>query len=106
MLNRRRTFACALLVVAGCRSRTADLGMSDSAFVQVMGELKAVADGPNATTDVRAQRRDAVLRKRGVTADQLENLSATLAAHPQHAKRLWAAIDAKAFALTSKKPTP
>ncbi len=104
MLNRRRTLCIGLLVLAACRSRTADLGMSDSAFVQVMGELKAVADVQNATPDVRAQRRDAVLRKRGVTADQLEKLSTTLGAHPQHAKRLWSAIDAKAFGLTSKKP--
>ncbi len=106
MLNYRRTLCLALLVLAGCRSRTADLGMSDSAFVQVMGELKAVADVPNVTPELRAQRRDGVLRKRGVTADQLEKLSVTLGAHPQHAKRLWAAIDAKAFALTAKKPVP
>jgi hypothetical protein len=106
MLNRRRNLSLVLLVLAGCRTRTADLGMSDSAFVQVMGELKAVADVQTVTPAVRAQRRDAVLRKRGVTADQLEKLSVTLGAHPQHAKRLWSAIDAKAFALTSKKPAP
>ncbi len=104
MLNPRRILVLALLSLAGCRSRSADLGMSDSAFVQVMGELKAVADVPTVTPEVRAQRRDAVLRKRGLTADQLEKLAATLGAHPQHAKRLWTAIDAKAFALTAKKP--
>lgn len=106
MRNLRRPLILALLLLTGCRSRTADLGMSDSAFVQIMGELKAVADVQTVSPEVRAQRRDAVLRKRGVTADQLEKLSATLGAHPQHAKRLWAAIDAKAFALTAKKPTP
>jgi hypothetical protein len=89
-----------LLALSACRSRTADLGMSDSAFVQVMGELKAVADANNLTPALRAQRRDAVLRKRGVTAAQLEKLTPELTAHPQHARRLWAAIDVKAIRLT------
>jgi hypothetical protein len=91
------------LGLAGCRKKNADLGMSDSAFVQVMGELKFVADAPDVTDAVRAQRRDAVLRKRGVSAAQLEKLSGTLTAHPQHAKRLWSAIDLKAFNLSQKK---
>ncbi len=92
----------AVCVLAGCRSRKADLGMSDSAFVQVMSELKVVADYPNLTPAVRAQRRDGVLRKRGVTAAQLEQLDATLASHPNHAKVLWAAIEQKAVKETPK----
>lgn len=90
----------AAATAGGCRSRTADLGMSDSAFVQVMGELKVVADAPIITEPVRAQRRDAVLRRRGVSAEQLEKLSATLAAHPRHARLLWSAIEAKAVSLS------
>lgn len=85
------------MVLAGCRSRKADLGMSDSAFVLVMSELKGVADAANVSDAVRAQRREAVLRRRGVTAAQLEALSGELNAHPQHAKLLWAAIEVKAF---------
>jgi hypothetical protein len=92
----------AVCVLAGCRSRKADLGMSDSAFVQVMSELKVVADYPSLTPAVRAQRRDGVLRKRGVTAAQLEKLDATLASHPNHAKVLWAAIEQKAMKETPK----
>lgn len=91
-----------VLVLAGCRSRKADLGMSDSAFVQVMSDLKVVADYPNLTPAVRAQRREAVFRKRGVTAAQLEKLDATLASHPNHAKLLWAAIEQKAVKETPK----
>lgn len=91
-----------LVALAGCRSRKADLGMSDSAFVQVMSELKVVADYPNLTPAVRAQRREAVFRKRGVTADQIEKLDATLAAHPNHAKLLWQAIEQKAAKQTPK----
>ena len=89
-----------LLGAAACRSRTADLGMSDSAFVQVMGELKVVADAPGITEPVRTQRRDAVLRKRGMSAVRLEQLSATLSEHPQHARQLWSAIEMKAVKLS------
>jgi hypothetical protein len=95
-----------LLTLSACRRRTADLGMSDSAFVLVMSELKAVADANNVTPAVRAQRRDAVLRKRGVTAAQLEKLTPELTAHPQHARRLWAAIDVKAMKLTGGVVVP
>ncbi len=90
-----------LLSLSACRSRTADLGMSDSAFVQVMGELKAVADAANLAGPLRAQRREAVLRKRAVTASQLERLSGELTAHPAHARRLWSAIELKAQKILS-----
>lgn len=70
--------------------------MSDSAFVEVMSELKTVADAPGLTPEVRAQRRDAVLRNRKTTAEKLESLTSELTAHPQHAKRLWSAIELKA----------
>lgn len=90
------------LLLAGCRGRKADLGMSDSAFVQVMTDLKVVADAPNVPDAVRAQRREAVLRKRGVTAAQIEELGNELTAHPQHAKQLWSAIEVKAMQETPR----
>lgn len=92
-----------LMALAGCRQRNADLGMSDTAFVQIMGELKFVADLPMISDEVRAQRRDAVLRKYRVSADRLEKLGTSLTSHPQHAKRLWTAIDLKSFNLSQKK---
>jgi hypothetical protein len=67
-----------------------------------MSDLKVVADQPKLTPAVRAQRREAVFRKRRVTAEQLEKLDATLAAHPNHAKRLWGAIEQKAAKETPK----
>jgi len=99
MSMRSRITLLLLATALGCRSQTADLGMSDSAFVQVMGELKFVADEPNISDPVRAQRRDAILRKRQVTAVQLEKLGATLTAHPTHARSLWNRIDLKAQSL-------
>jgi len=90
-------------MLAGCRSRKAALGISDSAFVQVMGELKVVADSPDLTPAVRAQRREGVLRKRGVTAAQLEAMDAELAAHPNHARLLWSAIEERAMQATQKE---
>ena len=102
MPSLRATIMLLIIPLAGCRTRNAELGMSDSAFVQVMSELKVVADAPGVTNEIRAQRRDAVLRKRGVSAAQLELLAGTLTSHPQHAKRLWSAIDSKAFLLSQK----
>jgi outer membrane protein W len=102
MPTTRRILLLAFLSLAGCRSRTADLGMSDSAFVLVMSELKVVADESELSNEVKAQRRDAIMRKRGVSAKQLEGLAATLTAHPNHAKKLWAAIDMKSLALVQK----
>ena len=104
-MNRHRIVPLVLLVaLAACRSKKADLGMSDSAFVQVMAELKVVADEPQIAAEVRAQRRDAVLRKRGVTAAQLESLTPALTAHARHARELWSAIDLKATKLEMVKP--
>ena len=77
--------------------------MSDSAFVQVMSDLKAVVDAPGLSDAVRAQRREAVLRKAGVTANQIEALAPELASHPQHAKRLWSAIEVKAMKAAPQK---
>ena len=103
MLSPRGIAVVLLITLTGCRQRNADLGMSDSAFVQIMGELKFVADLPDVTTAVRAQRREAVLRKHAISAEKIEKLGATLTAHPQHAKRLWTAIEQKSFSLTPKK---
>lgn len=102
-LHLRPILLVAILALGACRSRKADLGMSDSAFVQVMAELKAVADDGKLTPEVRGQRRDAVMRKRGVSAAQIEGLATTLSAHPQHARDLWSAIDMKAMRMAQAK---
>lgn len=104
MHTTRKIAITALLALSACRRETADLGMSDSAFVKVMSELKQVADEAAVEPAVRAQRREAVLRKRGVSADEIEGLAATLTAHPQHAKRLWAEIEKQTQALLTKRP--
>ncbi len=103
-MSRLRWIPLVLVLMAGCRSRKADLGMSDSTFVQIMGDLKIVADAPEVSDAVRAQRREAVLRKHSVTAAQIEKLDATLASHPNHAKLLWSAIETRAIK-ESRKPT-
>jgi hypothetical protein len=104
-LSRKAALVAALAVgLSACRSRTADLGMSDSAFVTVMSELKVIADAPDLTPTVRQQRRDAVFRNRGVSAAQIEALGTELTAHPQHARQLWAAIDVKTEKLRQAGP--
>ena len=103
-MSRLRWIPLVLVLLSGCRGRKADLGMSDSTFVQIMGDLKVVADVPGISDAVRAQRREAVLRKHAVTAAQMEALDATLSSHPNHAKLLWSAIETRALK-ASQKPT-
>lgn len=89
----------AALAAAACKPAPADLGMSDSAYVQVMAELRVVADQPNVDKGLRAQRRAAVFRKHGVDAARLERIAAELEREPQRAADLWRRIDDKAATL-------
>jgi hypothetical protein len=106
MLDRRNRLLAGAwvtaLLLSGCQNRRADLGMSDSAFVTVMSELKVIADLPDLSPTVRAQRRDAVFRNRRVTAAQIEALGPELTAHPTHTRQLWTAIDVKTAQLLEK----
>lgn len=102
MVRLHRVLMVGLLALVACKSRRADLGMSDSAYVQVMSELKVVANATGITEALRAQRRESVLRKRGISAAQLEALVPSLTAHPVHAKELWTVIEQKA--LDAEKP--
>jgi hypothetical protein len=87
------------LSASGCRSADASLGMTDTTYVNTLSELKAVADDPALSDAVRTQRRDAVFRKYNVRAEQLEVAARALANKPDHAMRLWRAIDTRAMKL-------
>ncbi|MCU0625365.1 MAG: DUF4296 domain-containing protein [Gemmatimonadaceae bacterium] len=96
---RRAGLAFLVVVAAACRARGVDLGMQDSTYVQILTELRGVADPADLSPALRASRRDAVFRKHGVTAAQLEEASARLAADPERAAALWKRVDEKAAAL-------
>lgn len=95
----RPLLALVLVALAGCAREAADLGMSDSTYVQVLAELRQVGDQANVAPALRATRRDAVFRKHKVSPAALEAASAALAAEPTRAAELWRKVDEKAAAL-------
>jgi hypothetical protein len=99
MMPRLFLITAATAVVAGCAGRDADLGMSDSTYVNAMSDLKAVADDPKLSEPLRRQRRDAIFRKYALGAEQFEKASDALSGKPEHAMRLWRAIDSRAMKL-------
>ena len=86
---------------AGCRRSELATGVSDSAFVAVMADLKRVQDAPGIDSAQRAARRDSVLQSRGLTPAQLEAAALQLARNPGRAQTVWQAIQQRA-----SEPTP
>lgn len=98
-LARRPVALAALLALVACKPKPADLGMSDSTYVQVLAELRQVGDQSGVPPALRATRRDAVFRKHKTTAEAIEAASAALTADPSRAAELWRKVDEKAAAL-------
>ena len=85
----------AVTMTLGCGRGEIVSGVSDSAFVATMAELRQVQQpGMDSAGITRA--RQGVLQRRGLTAEQLEQAARALAADPDRAASLWAAIDQKA----------
>jgi len=78
--------------VAGCRRSQLVTGVSDSAFVAVMADLKRVQDAPGIDSAQRAARRDSILQSRGLTPAQLEAAAQQLAQNPGRAQTVWQAV--------------
>ena len=81
---------------AGCRRSELATGVSDSAFVAVMADLKRVQDAPGMDSAQRAARRDSVLQSRGLTPAQLETAARELARNPTRAQTVWQAVEQRA----------
>ena len=73
-------------------------GVTDSAFVTTMAELRHVAREPGLDSARRAAARAAVLQRRGLTPEQLESAARSLTDDPKRATLLWQRIDMKANA--------
>jgi hypothetical protein len=95
----RPVLVIALVALVACARGPAELGMSDSTYVQVLAELRQVGDQAGVAPALRATRRDAVFRKHKVSPQAIEAASAALAAEPQRAAELWRKVDEKAAAL-------
>lgn len=84
--------ACA---IAGCARGDIVPGVSDSAFVAAMAELRRT-QGSTADTVVLAAMRRRILQQRGLTVEQLDRAGRALANDPQRAADLFDAIDKRA----------
>lgn len=74
-------------------------GVSDSAFVASMADLRRIgAVGADSTATSAARRR--VLQQRGLTTEQLERAARALAADPERATAIFEAIQRRAVAPT------
>ena len=95
-MRRVRAFhVIAVTIALGCGRSEIVSGVSDSAFVATMAELRQVQQ-PGTDNAGITRARQGVLQRRGLTAQQLERAARALAADPNRAASLWAAIDQKA----------
>jgi hypothetical protein len=88
---------------ASCRRSELATGVSDSAFVAVMADLKRVQNAAGLDSAQRGARRDSILQSRGLTPAQLEAAARTLAQNPGRAQTVWQAIERRAAEPTIPK---
>lgn len=67
-------------------------GISDTTFVRVMADLRAIQEQPWADSARKAAALDSVLQSRGLTPEQLERAARSLADDPERAVELWREI--------------
>jgi hypothetical protein len=84
--------ACAIV---GCARGDIVPGVSDSAFVATMAELRR-AQGSTSDSGALAAARRRILQQRGLTVEQMDRAGRALANDPQHAADLFDAIDKRA----------
>ena len=96
-----------LAAATGCQRSGAGNGVSDSAFVTVMAELKQVKEAPGLDPSHRAARRDSILQSRGLTPAQLEEAARRLAENPARAQTVWQAVNRRAAdTVKARRPVP
>ena len=81
------------LGAGGCQGREIVAGVDDSTFVRTMAALRQVQGDSTIGDAVRRVRRDSVLKRNRVTADQLERAARALADDPPRAEALFQAVN-------------
>jgi hypothetical protein len=81
------------LGTGGCQGREIVAGVDDSTFVRTIAALRQVQGDSTIGDSVRRLRRDSVLRRNRVTADQLERAARALADDPPRAEALFQAVN-------------
>src|SRR5215210_7415695 len=90
------------VVAAACARGDLVDGVSDSAFVTTMAELRRVQNDATLDSARRANARAKALQGRGLSPDQLEAAAKALAHEPARAVEIWRAIETKA----AENPNP
>ena len=96
------------LTAGGCRRRVDIVdGVSDSAFIATMVELRRLERGAPVDSAASATARARVLQRQGLTAAQFERAAAALADDPKRAQELFARIDSTlAVSDSARRATP
>src|SRR5215207_8875645 len=77
----------------GCRRAELTGGVSDSAFVRTMVELRGVQANVTLDSAGRAEARQAALQRHRLTPGDLEEAASELADDPERASRVWQEIE-------------
>jgi hypothetical protein len=82
-----------LVAAPSCGREAVFTEMTDSTFVQTMVALRKLPIGESIDTVARNRQRDAILKRFGVTAAQVESTAIRLANDPARASEIWRAIE-------------
>ena len=97
-MHRLLRLAALLGIVGACRRPELVAGVSDSAFVRAMSDLRRLPPAPALDPQARNRARDSILRANGLTAAQLEAATLALAEDPVRASAIFRAIESRAAA--------
>lgn len=81
------------MALGGCERGRSSTGVSDSAFVATMSELRIIQESATLDSAGRDSARRQVLQSRGLTPEALERAARALAANPARAAELAQSID-------------
>jgi hypothetical protein len=92
-----------MLASVACRRDEIISGVSDSAFVGAMAELRRVQNDMSLDSARRKMARDSVLQGRGLTPDEMERAARALGRDPNRAAAIWQAIELR---VNEPRPMP
>ncbi|HKG92842.1 MAG TPA: hypothetical protein VKA84_13150 [Gemmatimonadaceae bacterium] len=95
-----------MLASAACRRGEIVSGVSDSAFIRAMVDLRRIQNNPSLDSTRRKMARDSVLQGRGLTPAELERAARALADDPERAGNIWREIEGRMHVPTETTPPP
>ena len=95
--------ALVMLASVACRRDEIISGVSDSAFVGAMAELRRIQNDMSLDSARRKMARDSVLQGRGLTPEEMERAARALGRDPNRASAIWQAIELR---MNEPQPMP